>query len=214
VVEEEENLWPSNANEPQWDIPQRTDHPQLDNLLNHITRAKIPDYVALHCLAKCTPPNHFTALCQHLCIEGAAQYLSGRVQTVNFGEQNLEDLFWDLEWRLSSKSAKNSFYEACGHPPPHPPMREECHRTFQKLHNEWKRRVDKYGLVPTNKFFRRRDGASALYLFLFHTNTYANLESWAQSTHGDIPNPFDTIWAEYLVEDADRVGELGSAITW
>ena len=193
LVNEEENTWPAKLDELQWDIPSHVDYPRLDALLTHITLARTPDYVALHQLAKIKPPNHFTCLCQHLCMEGAAQYLSGRIQTVDFSTQDLEELFWDLEWHLSSKTVKNDFYEACGHPPPHPPMQEECCKVFRKLHEEWTRRATRYGQGSTNKFFRRCNELSALYLLIFHQDKYTEVDEWICKTQANVPNPLNTI---------------------
>src|SRR5712691_1087750 len=77
----------------QWNIPSRQDHPHLDKMLKYISQEQIADYEALCQLSKCTPTDHFTHLCSYLCMDRAAQYLSGNVQTVHFEEPDIEDLF-------------------------------------------------------------------------------------------------------------------------
>ena len=176
-------------------------------MLAHIMEQKIPDYTALHHLAKCTPPNHFTSLCQHLCIEGAAQWLLGCVQTIDF-RQELEELFWDLEWRLVAKTAKNNFYAACRQPTPHPPMQEACQKVMRKYNNEWTKRVNKYGVWPTAKYFRRRNEPSALYLSLYHDTLFLRADQWFQDKQTEVPDSQQSIWAEFLREDGAHVPNL------
>jgi len=120
-----------------WDIPSHQNHPQLDAMLTYVSAEKVPDYIALRFLSRCTPTNDFTCLCQYLCMDGAAQFLSGNIQSVDFNKSNLEDLFHDLEWRMGAKTTKNEFYEACGRPPPFPPMQEACDKEFRRLNREW-----------------------------------------------------------------------------
>jgi len=67
-------------------------------MLTYVSAEKVPDYIALRFLSRCTPANDFTYLCQYLCIDGAAQFLSGNVQLVDFNESDLEDLFCNLGW--------------------------------------------------------------------------------------------------------------------
>jgi len=191
-----------------WDIPSRQNHPQLDAMLTYVSTEEVPDYVALHFLAKCTPANDFTRLCSYLCMDGATQYLSGCIQSVNFKEPILEDLFLNLEWRLGSKMAKNDFYEACGKPPPFPPMQGALNKEFQQLNNEWTRRARQYGRWSTAKYFRRRDGSSALYLYLYHPELYVDVTQWAGDCSHIVPSPEDMIWAAYLVEDRSTVPTL------
>jgi len=91
-------------------------------MLTYVSTEKVPNYITLCFLSKCTPPNNFTCLCQYLCMDGATQFLSGNIQSVNFEEPDLKDLFCNLEWQMGAKTTKNEFYKACGHPPPFPPM--------------------------------------------------------------------------------------------
>jgi len=138
-------------------------------------------------------------------MDGAAQYLSGRIQSVDFSEPNLADLFGDLEWRLGSKTAKNDFYEACGKPLPFPPMQGALNKEFRQLNNEWTRRMRQYGRWSTAKYFCRRDGSSALYLYLYHPELYTDVTGWAGDRGLVVPSPEDMIWAAYLVEDGSIV---------
>jgi hypothetical protein len=176
-------------------------------MLAQIIDQRASDYAALHLLAKCKPANHFTSLCQHLCIEGAAQFLSGRAQTVEF-DQELEELFWDLEWRLASKTAKNDFYEACGLPPPHPPLQEKCQKAVRKLNTDWLKRVAQYDVWPTAKYFRRRDEASALYLSLYHDTLFTRANQWFADKQIAVPDPQQSFWAIYLQEEGAHVPNL------
>jgi len=120
-----------------WDIPSRQNHPQLNAMLTYVSAEKVPDYIALCFLSRCTPANDFTRLCQYLCMDRAAQFLSGNIQSVDFNKSDLEDLFCNLEWRMGAKTTKNEFYETCGHPPPFLPMQEACNKEFRRLNNEW-----------------------------------------------------------------------------
>jgi len=137
----------------QWDIPNRQDHPQLNTMLTYISTENVPDYCGLHFLSKCTPTNDFTRLCQHLCMDGATQYLSGCIQSVDFSKPDLADLFGNLEWWLGSKTGKNDFYEACGKPPPFPPMQGALNKEFRQLNNEWTWQTRQYGRWSTAKYF-------------------------------------------------------------
>ena len=105
-------------------------------------------------MATSKPPNDLTCLCQVLGTEGARQRLSGDRQTIHFKDflDDYEQLFYELEERLVSKTARNTWYELCGHPIPHPPDQEQCTKDFCHLNNEWKHRVPKYRELNTAKF--------------------------------------------------------------
>ena len=81
----------------QWDIPNRRDHAEIDNILTYIIEKWLPDYTCLRLISQCTPANDLTRLCQHLCIDSAAQRFSGEVQMMDFDYQDLEELFYSLE---------------------------------------------------------------------------------------------------------------------
>ena len=118
---------------------------------------------------------------------------------VDFTETNLQDLFDDLEWHLVAKDTINSFYEECGFPPPHDAYKEECMKTFQRLHREWERRVPQYSEFSTAKFFRRRDETSALYLGMYHLEAFARATNWGEGRF-NLPDPFQSYWSEYIRE--------------
>ena len=54
----------------------------------------------------------------------------------DFDYQDLEELFYSLEWHLCAKSVINSFYESCSQPIPYPPIHEEATKTFRALYQE------------------------------------------------------------------------------
>jgi len=56
-----------------WDVPSRQEHAELDYVLTYIVRKRLPNYTTLRMLGQCEPVNDFTRLCQHLCMDGAAQ---------------------------------------------------------------------------------------------------------------------------------------------
>ena len=120
--------------------------------------------------------------------------MSGDRQTIHFKDflDNYEQLFYELEERLVSKTARNTWYELCGHPIPHPPDQEQCTKDFHHLDNEWKRRVLKYGELSTAKYFRKRDVMSALYLVVVHARCHRHEMCSNKSTR----------WVTCLVEFA------------
>src|SRR5260221_736647 len=186
---------------PDFQIPTRADHPALDCILTYVVQKKHSDYATLQLLSQCKPANDFTRLCQALCIEGAAQRLSGNIQTIDFNTPDLEELFYDLKWRLCAKSAINTFHETCGLPAPYPPCHEECLKTMRHLNNEWKRRVYQYGVWSTAKFFRKCDECSALYLLLAHNTIFYRVSEWAIGRRIILPSPHESFWSIYLSED-------------
>ena len=135
------------------------------------------DYQILHLMSTCKLTNDLTRLCQTLCQEGARQCLSGDQQTIPFHEYatNFKSLFYKLEECLVSKNARNQWYELCGHNIPHPPNQEQCTKDFRHLHNEWCRRVPKYGELNTAKYFCKCDELSILYLVVTHPVKFLEL---------------------------------------
>ena len=125
-----------------WDIPTRQEHTELDHVLTYVVRKQLPDYTAIRMLGQCKPTNDLTRLCQHLCMDGAAQRLSGEIQTFDFDHADLEELFHSLDWHLCSKSVINSFYESCGFTEPYPPLHEQGTKIFRSLSREWTRRCE------------------------------------------------------------------------
>ena len=126
---------------PTWQIPSHMNHPVLAATLQWICQKKLLDYQALRLMATSKPPNDLTCLCQVLGTEGAGQHLSGDRQTIHFKDflEDYEQLFYELEERLVSKTACNTWYELCGHPIPNPPDQEQCTKDFRHLDNKWKR---------------------------------------------------------------------------
>ena len=104
------------------------------------------DYQCIRALSKCKPENDFMHLCQVICTEGTVERLSENIQTIPFERHvDLEELFYELEDCLVSKTAQNTFYEMCGHPIPHLPDLKACTQDFQSINNDWKCHVAKYG---------------------------------------------------------------------
>ena len=122
-----------------WDIPSWQEHVELNHVLTYVIRKRLPDYTALRMLGQCEPSNDFMRLCQHLCMDGAAQRFSGEIQTTDFDYTDLEELFWNLEWHLCSKIVINLFYESCGFEIPYPPPHEQGTKIFRSLSCEWER---------------------------------------------------------------------------
>jgi len=120
-----------------WDILSRQEHDELDHVLTYIIRKQLPDYTALRMLGQCEPINDFTCLCQHLCMDSTTQPFLGEIQTADFDYADLEELFYNLEWHLCSKSVINSFYESCGLEIPYPPLHEQGTKIFRSLSHEW-----------------------------------------------------------------------------
>ena len=125
-----------------WDVPSRQEHTELDHILTYIIRKRLPDYTALRMLGQCEPSNDFTHLCQYLCMDGAAQRFSGEIQTTDFDYMDLEELFWNLEWHLCSKTVINSFYKSCGFKIPYPSLHEQGTKIFRSLSCKWERRSE------------------------------------------------------------------------
>ena len=141
-------------------------------------------------------------------IDLRSSHLSGTKKTVEFDVPDLEELFYDLEWRLTSKTAINHFYTTCGLDTPYSELHDECKKTFRHLDNEWRRRVAQHGVWPTLKFMHRCDSTSALYLLLAHNNLYYQITDWAQIRPGPVPNPHDNMWSDYLDGQAHLIADL------
>ena len=135
-------------------------------------------------------------------------YPSGTAKTLEFDIPDLEELFYDLEWRLVSKTAINHFHAMCGLDEPYSPLHDECKKTFRHLDNEWRRRVSQYGVWSTAKFMRRRDSTSALYLLLAHGVIYYQVTDWANARPGPLPDPHANMWSNYLEEQAHFLADL------
>src|SRR5579863_6947369 len=131
------------------------------------------DYQCIRALSKCKPENDFTCLCQVICTEGATECLSENIQTIPFERHvNLEELFHELESRLISKTAHDTFHKMCRHPIPYPPNLEACTQDFQSINNDWKCHVAKYGQYTTALFFRRCNQTTAYYLLTIHPDLF------------------------------------------
>jgi len=87
-------------------------------------------------------------------------------------------------------------------------MQEACNKEFQQLNNEWTQWVGQYGRWSTGKYFHRRDGSSTLYLYLYHPSLYDDITQWLGDHGLDAPEPEDTIWAAFLIEEGSRVPTL------
>ena len=185
----------------EWDIPSRQEHAELDHVLTYITRKHLPDYTALRMLGQCEPANDFTRLCQHLCMDGAAQRFSGEIQTTDFDYADLEELFWNLEWHLCSKTVINSFYESCGFDIPYPPLHEQGTKTFRSLSREWERRSERFGPTATAKYLRKREETSALYLFIFQNDWFATTTLYYLQKGQYLPQPEHSFWWQVFRQD-------------
>ena len=122
-----------------WDIPLQQEHDELDHIFTYIVCKQLPDYTALRMLGQCEPINDFTQLCQHLFMDGTAQRFSGEIQTTDFDYADLEELFYNLEWHLCSKTIINSFYKSCSFAIPYPPLYEQGTKIFRSLSCTWER---------------------------------------------------------------------------
>ena len=198
------------ATEPKFVVPSRENHSSLDCLLDWAVKKKLSDYATLRLMSTAKPANHLTYLAAALCMDGAAQNLSGNIQTVDFGMPDLEELFYELEWRLCAKNAINHFRTMCGFKEPFPPIHEECKKVMRHLHSEWRRRIDSYGVWATAKFFIKRDESSALYLLLAHNSLYYRAKEWAYAKPIHICSPHDSFWTAYLAEDPSYMDDINA----
>ena len=79
----------------------------------------------------------------------------------------------------------------------HPPDQEQCTKDFRHLHNEWCRRVPKYGKLSTAKFFRKHDEMSVLYLVVVHPNICLEASKGIKPRN-PLPDPSQCHWATLL----------------
>ena len=191
-----------------WNIPTRQEHTELNHVLAYIVRKQLPDYTVIRMLGQCEPINDLTRLCQHLCMDGAAQRLSGEIQTFDFNHTDLEELFYNLDWHLCSKSVINSFYESCGFTEPYPPLHKQGTKIFRSLSRKWTRRCERFGPTATAKYLGKREETSALYLFLFQNDWFASVTLHYLQCKQYLPQPKNSFWWQVFQQDLELYNKV------
>jgi hypothetical protein len=143
-------------------------------------------------------------LCQCLRIDGVGQGLSDkRVTCTNFWwNREMIDLFWELLEHLWSTAGIQSLYDACGRVNPNGEYRQEFKRVFGRFQQDFTSQQAKFSHIPTTKYFLRASSDKALYVLLFHSETYATLtKSGSAFENKPYHNPYSLIWAYILAHD-------------
>jgi len=134
-------------------------------------------------------------------MDGAAQQFSGDYQTTNFDYDDLEELFYSLEWHLCAKSIINSFYKSCGQPIPYPPTHKEATKTFRVLHCEWERQSERYRPNAITKYLQRHNETSALYLYIFHYKWFITTNITFIQQGQVVPKPKESFWCSVFADN-------------
>ena len=184
-----------------WDVPLQQEHSELNHVLTYVVHKRLPDYTALWMLGQCEPINDFMRLCQHLCMDGTTQWFSGEIQTADFNYSDLEELFYNLEWHLCSKSVINSFYESCGFEIPYPPLHEQGTKIFRSLSHEWERWSKCFGPAATAKYLHKREETSVLYLFIFQNDWFTTMTLHYLQKGQYLPQPENSFWWQIFWQD-------------